>query len=289
MSDVVQQMVAAYRPDTTRAYIRALREVLQRLVLLGLWRARFYEHAAFYGGTALRILHGLDRYSEDLDFSLASPRPGFELRPYLAALETELRAFGFDVQASQREAATPRSAIRSAFLKGNTLRQLVAVRAPESLTQTVHRDQVLTIRLEIDTDPPPLFDTEVRYELAPVPFGVRVCVPSDLLAGKMHALLCRRWKTRVKGRDWYDLVWFAAFHPTMHLAHLEARMVQSGHWPADEPLTESSWRRLMAEAIDRLDVDRARKDAEPFVNDLGALALWSRPFFHDVVRRLAAS
>jgi len=286
MNDVVGQMIARHHPDTPAAHVRALREVLQELALLGLWRSKFYEHAAFYGGTALRVLHGLDRFSEDLDFSLLAPNPGFALARYMAALETELRAFGFDVRAHQKSGATRRTAIHSAFLKTNTLRELVSIKTPDTITRTIHRDQVLTIKIEVDTDPPPAFETDVRYLLSPIPFAVRVYALPDLFAGKMHALLCRRWKTRVKGRDWYDLVWFAAHHPTLHLAHLEARMVQSGHWPRDRALTATEWRTLMDRAIDTLNLDQARADVLPFVPDPDALTLWSRAFFHDVTRRI---
>ncbi|MCX6537847.1 MAG: nucleotidyl transferase AbiEii/AbiGii toxin family protein [Acidobacteria bacterium] len=286
MNDLVRQMIARHRPITPADHVTALREVLQELALLGLWRNKFYEHAAFYGDTALRVLHGLDRFSEDLDFSLLAPTPGFALARYMAAVETELRAFGFDVRAHEKPGSTRRSAIHSAFLKTHTLRELVSINAPETITRTIHRDQVLTIKIEVDTDPPPGFDTDVRYLLSPIPFAVRVYGLPDLFAGKMHALLCRRWKTRVKGRDWYDLVWFAARHPELHLAHLEARMVQSGHWPLEQALNATEWRRLMDRAIDTLNLEQARADVLPFVPDPNALTLWSRAFFHDVTRRI---
>lgn len=279
MHDVIRQMVARRRPEQAAHYLRALREVLQELVLLGLWRSRFYEHAAFYGGTALRVLHGLDRYSEDLDFTLLAPDPAFRIERHGAALETELRAFGFDAHVVAKPSAGRARAVHSAFLKANTLRHLVEIQAPESVTRTVHRDQVLTIKLEIDTDPPPAFETETRYLLSPIPFPVRTCATPDLFAGKMHALLCRRWRTRVKGRDWYDFVWFAGHHPELHLAHLEARMTQSGHWDASRPLTARDWQALMADAIDRLDVAQARADVLPFVGTADALSLWSKDFF----------
>jgi predicted nucleotidyltransferase component of viral defense system len=286
MNDAVRQMMARHHPDTPADHIRALREVLQELALLGLWRSKFYEHAAFYGGTALRVVHGLDRFSEDLDFSLLAPNPGFALARYLAALETELRAFGFDIRAHEKPGAARRTAIHSAFLKTQTLRELVSIKTPDTITRGIHRDRVLTIRIEVDTDPPPEFETDVRYVLSPIPFAVRVYTLPDLFAGKMHALLCRRWKTRVKGRDWYDLVWFAAHHPELHLAHLEARMVQSGHWPRERALTATEWRTTINHAIDTLNFEQARADALPFVPDPDALTLWSRAFFHDVIRRI---
>jgi predicted nucleotidyltransferase component of viral defense system len=286
MHDAVRQMMARHHPETPADHVRALREVLHELALLGLWRSKFYEHAAFYGGTALRVVHGLDRFSEDLDFSLLAPNPGFALTRYMGALETELRAFGFDVRTHEKAGATRLTAIHSAFLKTQTRRELVSIKVPDAVTRAIHREQVLTIKIEVDTDPPPGFETDVRYLLSPIPFAVRVYALPDLFAGKMHALLCRRWKTRVKGRDWYDLVWFAAHHPDLHLMHVEARMVQSGHWPRDRRLTGVAWRELMDRAIDTLDLEQARADVLPFVRDPDALALWSRAFFHDVTSRI---
>ena len=286
MNDSIRQMIARHRPITPADHVRALREVLQELALLGLWRNKFYEHAAFYGGTALRVLHGLDRFSEDLDFSLLAPNQGFVLGRYMAALETELRAFGFDVHTHEKPGASGRGAIHSAFLKTHTQRALLSINAPEAVARSVFREQLLTIKVEVDTDPPLAFETEVRYALSPIPFAVRVYALPDLFAGKMHALLCRRWKTRVKGRDWYDFVWFAAHHPELHLAHLEARMVQSGHWPHDQSLTAADWRTLMDRAIDTLMVEQARADVLPFVSDPDALALWSPAFFHDITQRI---
>ncbi|MDO8942607.1 MAG: nucleotidyl transferase AbiEii/AbiGii toxin family protein, partial [Desulfobacterales bacterium] len=142
------------------------------------------------------------------------------------------------------------------------------------------------IKLEVDTDPPPGFSTQSRYLLQPIPFAVRVYVLPDLFAGKMHALLCRRWKGRVKGRDWYDLVWYAANHPELHLAHLEGRMRQSGHWKGEEALSAEAFRSALGEAIDALDVEKARKEVAPFIKDQSSLALWSRDFFRDVAGRI---
>ncbi len=285
MNEVVSQMLERYPLDSLGDRLRALREVLQQLALLGLWRAKFYEHAAFYGGTALRVVHGLDRFSEDLDFSLLASDGGFGLDRFDGALQTELQAHGFEVRV-QTKVKARRSAIQSTFIKTDTRAQLIEIRTPESLIRGVPPGQTLRIKLEIDTDPPGGFSTEVRYLLSPIPFAVRVFALPDLFAGKMHAVLCRRWRTRVKGRDWYDLVWFAGHHPELRLAHLEARMVQSGHWPADEPLTAARLRERLAETIDAVDLAQARSEVEPFVRDPDSLALWSPAFFHDVASRI---
>lgn len=251
----------------------------------GLWRSKFFEKAAFYGGTALRILYGLDRFSEDLDFSLLSPMADFDLSQYSIFLKKELEAFGFNVRVEQRK-KTIESAVQSAFLKADTLKQLMAIKTAEEILQNVPSGQVLKIRIEVDTTPPSGFTTHTRYLLQPIPFAVRTYVLPDLFAGKMHAVLCRQWKNRVKGRDWYDMVWYAANHPELHLSHLEERMRQSGHWKGDSPLTPELFLTLMNKAIKNLDVEQARKEVEPFVKNPEVLMLWSHDFFHDVALRI---
>jgi hypothetical protein len=156
----------------------------------------------------------------------------------------------------------------------------------ESIARAVPRGQVLKIKLEVDTDPPLGFFTESKYLLQPIPFAVRVYTLPDLFAGKLHAVLCRKWKNRVKGRDWYDLVWYAANHPELHLAHLEQRMRQSGHWPNSEAMDESTFRALLRDRIETLDVEQARREVEPFVRHPEAVEIWSREFFHDVASRV---
>lgn len=285
MNDAVARMLSKYRLETTEAHVRALREILQELALLGLWRAKFFEEAAFYGGTALRILYGLDRFSEDLDFSLLKPDEDFDLGRYNRGLQAELAAFGFEVEVVSKKKGSG-SPVQSAFLKTDTLRQLVEVRAGDAVLAGIPKGKIIKIKLEVDTAPPPGFETEANYLLNPIPFSIRAFTLPDLFAGKMHALLCRRWKTRVKGRDWYDFVWFAANHPTLHLAHLRERMVQSGHWPNDQALTPGAFRKALAELIGTVDLEAAKREVAPFVSDPDALAVWSPDFFRAVAARV---
>jgi hypothetical protein len=140
--------------------------------------------------------------------------------------------------------------------------------------------------MEVDTNPPPGFVTETRFLLQPIPFAVRSFVLPDLFAGKMHAILCRTWKSRVKGRDWYDLVWYAANHPELHLSHLEERMRQTGHYKGEDPLTPERFQEVLNNTINRLDVNQARREVEPFVKTPENLSVWSREFFSDVAARI---
>ena len=285
MNEAIARMLARYEARRLEDYVRALREILQEIALLGLWRSKFFEHAAFYGGTALRILHGIDRFSDALDFSLMRPSSRFDLSRYSAALQTEIRSFGFEVHAVPKEKEA-RSALQSAFLKADTLKQLVVIEAGREVMRELPRGQVLKIKIEVDADPPPGFETETRFLLHPIPFSVRTYVLPDLFAGKMYAVLCRRWKSRVKGRDWYDLVWYTANHPRLHLFHLEQRMRQSGDLEKGEPLIQDQFHKLLDKAIAGLDVGQAKKEVEPFIQNVDTLSVWFREFFRDIVRRI---
>jgi predicted nucleotidyltransferase component of viral defense system len=285
MNEAVMRMLARYERRKVEDDMKALREILQEIVLLGLWRSRFFERAAFYGGGALRILYGMDRYSEDLDFSLLKPLAEFDLSRYCNALEKEVRSFGFEATVTGRTKSA-RSAIQSAFLKADTLKHLLVVNTAETLTSSIPRGQVLKVKIEVDTDPPPGFGTETRFLLQPISFSVRAFSLPDMFAGKMHAVLCREWKSRVKGRDWYDLVWYAANHPQLHLKHLEQRMIQSGHLKITQHLTPEILFATAETVIKRLDVSQARREVEPFVKDPETLIIWSQDFFRDVIRRI---
>ena len=285
MHEAIRSMLDRYAPQTRDDYVNALREILQELALLGLWRSKFFERAAFYGGTALRVLHGLDRYSEDIDLSLLAPDPEFSLEQYGEALLREIDSFGFRVEFEQKM-KTQQTAIESAFLKAHTLKQLLVIEADAERLPGLHPGSVLRIKLEVDTDPPGGFETESRYLLRPIPFAVRVYSLPDLLAGKLHAVLCRKRKTYVKGRDWYDLVWYAGRHPQVRLSHLEARMRQSGDYRDETPLTRERLMELLRQTVDHLDVGLAQDDVVRFVRDPRTIDIWSRDFFYEVVQRI---
>lgn len=285
MNQAIARMLERYELRSVDDYVRALREILQEVALLGLWRAKFFEKTAFYGGTSLRILYGLDRFSEDLDFTLLASSPKFNISGYFEILEREIGSYGFDVSLSKRQKRTE-SAVQSAFVKADTMKHLLTIEAADKIVQQIPHGQLIKIRIEVDTDPPPKFSTETKFLLQPIPFSVRSVVLPDLFAGKMHAFLYRQWKNRVKGRDWYDLVWYVATHPELHLDHLQERMIQSGHWKRKDRLTKEKFALLVEDAIKNLDVQQARKEVEPFVRQPESLEVWSKEFFRSVVERI---
>jgi predicted nucleotidyltransferase component of viral defense system len=275
-------MMDSYHCATNGERRAALREIVQELALVGLSRTHFFTHAAFYGGTALRIFHSLERFSEDLDFSLTQCEPGFSIETYLGAVRDELSSWGFEmsVERKQKEA---NAAIQSAFIKGGTLIHLVKIAAIEPPVPGVPPNEQLKVKLEIDTNPPAHASFETKYRLEPIPYSVRVYDLPSLFAGKAHALLCRKWKDRVKGRDFFDYVWYLSQGVELNLAHLEARMRQSGHWVSG-PLTESLLRQLLEERFASVDYAQAKADAAPYVMDSRALGLWGVDFFISITR-----
>jgi len=286
MNAALQTLIDRYQPVSQQDRENALREIVQELALLGLWRSKFFEHAAFYGGTALRIFHGLPRFSEDMDFSLLRPNADFQLAPHLEAVRAELSALGFTFEVARKAKLTD-SAIDSAFIKGSTRVNLLEIGAPAALSSRFGPAQRLKIKLEVDTDPPASAADEVRTLLAPIPFQARLFRLPSLFAGKLHAVLCRNWKNRVKGRDFFDFIWYLGKRVPCHLAHLQKRMEQTGHWSADETLDHSALKRLLTERFNTVDFDQARDDVRPFLRDPDALALWSREFFIGLVEQVS--
>lgn len=264
---MIEQMLARY-PEDEREH--AIREVMQEIALAGLQRAGFFDKAAFYGGTCLRIFYELPRFSEDLDFSLLKPEKHFSLEPYFKAIEKEFSDWGFGVQITQRKKSA-QSAVVSAFLKKETSIYDVQITGQRRLK----------IKFEVDTDPPSGFAVEERLLVQPYSFYVKCYALPDLYAGKMHALLFRRWKNRVKGRDWFDFEWYVQRRTPLNLAHLEERARQSGDWDGGK-LSRDDFYRLLEARIQSLDVVSAKSDVRTFVRLPRVLELWSADYFHDL-------
>jgi predicted nucleotidyltransferase component of viral defense system len=286
MNSALKSMVEAYQPGNPVEYQNAVREVVQELALLGLWRANFFSHAAFYGGTALRIFHGLRRFSEDLDFTLLAEGADIRLDRYLPPIATELTSWGFTFEVETRSSGS-RTGIESAFLKGNTQLNLLHIGPPPELAKRLPSGQKLKIKLEMDLHPPSHATTEVRAQLQPTPYQVMLYDLSSLFAGKLHAVLCRGWKKRIKGRDFYDFVWYVGRKITPNLRHLEARMRQSGHW-SGETITSETLTRLLEKRFDEVDFREAAEEARVFLHDAREVELWSRGFFKDLAARVPA-
>ena len=283
MNNLIETMLLKYESTTPLDKKNSLKEVLQEVVLCGLSRAGFFQSAAFYGGTALRIFYGLDRFSEDLDFSLKTPDAEFQLSKYFPTLEKEINSLGLNFKVEEKM-KTAQSNIKSAFLKGNTKEHLLMVYSDGF--GNADPNEVIKIKFEVDTTPPDFASIETKYKLLPFPYEVELYDMPSLFAGKIHAVICRGWKNRVKGRDLYDYIFFLSRGATVNLNHLTARLKQSGYIEQDRNISINDVKNMLKNRFAEIDYGQAKLDVEPFVKNARALDVWSKEFFSAITDSL---
>ena len=196
-NEIYDRMLSRYDLTTEQNKRNATFEVNQQVILAGLHNGGFFESAAFYGGTCLRIFHGLQRFSEDMDFSLIAQDEKFDFTNYFQPIIDTFALVGRKVEINKKEKKYF-GKVESAFLKDNT----------DVYDVSFQTEKSIKIKIEVDTCPPLNFSTEQKLSLLPFSFMTRCFTLPDLFAGKMHALVYRAWKNRVKGRDWYDFEWY---------------------------------------------------------------------------------
>ena len=279
----IKKMIAGY-PDANISEKTKIREILQQTALLGLERHAFFEKAAFYGGTSLRILYGLDRFSEDMDFTLLKPDPKFDFQPFLEGMQKELSSFGFQLEVLQKT-KNIQTSVLSAFLKMNTIQLYLSI-GEENKAKSINHNEKIQIKIEVDTDPPTGFRVESHLVLNPVSFYILTLHKSDLFAGKMHAILYRAWKGRVKGRDWYDLIWYVQNKISLNIHFLEINMKKEGHLPLEEKLDRNRLIHMIHEKIDSINWESAKDDMRTFIADPQRLNIWSPKYFKDLIQHI---
>jgi hypothetical protein len=280
---MIKEWLEQYKPKNNQEAEQALREIMQEIALAGLQRSGFFEQAAFYGGTALRIFYKLPRFSEDLDFSLLSPDADFSLQPYLDGMISEFSALGITVAVTEKKKTT-KTKIDSAFLKADTTWKEIVLNDIIPQEKTGLRPEI-RIKLEVDTEPPGGFHTEEKLLLKPFSFYVKCFSLPDLFAGKMHALLFRKWGNRVKGRDWFDLEWYIKQGNPLNLEHLRIRATDSGDWKSTR-FTRDQLIQLLSEKIKKISFKSIREDVVRFIPDAGVLDIWSPAYFNDLIKNL---
>ena len=280
---MIKEWIEEYNPQNEEEILAALREIMQEITLAGLSRTNFFEKAAFYGGTALRIFYGLDRYSEDLDFSLLKPDPNFSIEPYFDAILDEFKSLGLTVNIKEKK-KTKKTAIDSAFLKAETIWQEIVL---EDLIKEIgiRSNRTLKIKLEIDRQPPLNFKTEEKLLLRPFSFYVRCYTKPSLFAGKMHALLFRKWLNRVKGRDWYDLEWYVKKGIPLDVNHFLTRAKDSKDWQGDS-ISDKKIIDLLDSKITSVSFNSIKDDVVRFIQNDNVLNIWSPEYFRDLIEKI---
>jgi len=278
---IIEQMLSKYKMESELDIINALKEIFQEITLLGLYRGGFFNKAAFYGGTSLRILYGLDRFSEDLDFSLLEKNTDFNIDYYFPFIIEEFETLGVPVNLSKKHKINKDSNISSAFLKNDTAIHTLNISIDNlgDFLNKIPLGKKIKIKIEVDTNPPLKFQTESKTLLLPITFNITTMTLPNLYAGKMHAVLCRNWKTRVKGRDWYDFEWYVKRNEKLNLVHLQERMIESGNLESTTELTHELFMDLLYTRISILDIKKAIADIRPFIKDSSVFDLWTKDYF----------
>lgn len=268
---IFDEMVAAYNPQNATQKTNAQHQVMQQIVLAGLQKGGFFEHAAFYGGTCLRIFHGLPRFSEDMDFTLVEKNPAIHLENYFQPIREVFALTGKDVVITKKE-KLHFGRVESAFLKEETTAYDIAFQT----------EKTIKVKIELDTNPPLLFDTEQKLMMQPYSTMIRCLTLPDLFAGKMHALVFRNWKTRIKGRDWYDFEWYIRHNIPLHFAHLQERIREFN----GQEVTRDEFMHLLRERLANANISQVKEDVLPFVNNPSELDIWSNEYFGLLADRL---
>lgn len=264
MNDIYQNMLSTYDLSTDQATRNATFEVNQQVILAGLYHGGFFDKAAFYGGTCLRIFHGLQRFSEDMDFSLLESDDHFDFTQYFQPIIDEFAAIGRHVEIKKKDKKNF-GKVESAFLKDNT----------DVYDVSFQTEKSIKIKIEVDTNPPLKFSTEQKLLLEPRSFMTRCFTLPDLFAGKMHALVYRAWKNRVKGRDWYDFEWYIRHKVPLDFYHLQERIKEfNGCEKSKEEFLDDLRQRLSSS-----DINQVKADVLPFVKDTNELQIWSNDYF----------
>ena len=268
---IYENMLAQYEEMHDAATPNAAHEVMQQIALAGLYRGGFFNHAAFYGGTCLRLFHRLPRFSEDMDFSLIEKRDDIHLENYFKAIEKEFQMAGLSVTIAKKDKKIF-GRVESAFLKENT-------EAYEIKFQT---KKTVKIKIELDTDPPLQFETEQKLLLQPYSFMTRCFTLPDLYAGKMHALAYRAWQRRIKGRDWYDFEWYVRNNIPLDFNHLQVRIKEF----SGEDVDREAFLRHLRDRLASADINLVKLDVLDFISDPRELDIWSNDYFLQLADRI---
>lgn len=284
MNSVLQNMLSKYDIKNTTDETNAMKEIIQEIVICGLSRGGFFNEAAFYGGTALRIFYGLNRFSEDLDFALLEPNKDFDLSKYFSCIEKEVQAYGLNLTISEKE-KTKDSNIMSAFLKGDT-KEHILIFFPNENMKSRSSFKNIKIKFEVDVNPPSGANFEFKYKLLPSPHQVRLYDESSLFAGKIHAILCRNWNHRTKGRDLYDYIFYLSKNTKVNLKLVKSKLIDSNITTKESELNLEILKKMLNKKFQEIDYTNAKEDVIAFINDKDSLNLWSTEFFIEISKKL---
>ena len=271
MNEFFERALQGYPISNAKDRQNAIYEITQQVVLAGLRRGGFFDRAAFYGGTCLRLFHQLPRFSEDMDFSLLAPDEHFQFENYFQPIIDEFDHLGRRVEITKKDKKMF-GRVDSAFLKDNTDVYNVAFQT----------EKTVKVKIEVDTQPPLQFQTEQKPLSIPYTYMVRCFTLPDLYAGKMHALVFRNWKTRVKGRDWYDFEWYVRWRVPLDFKHLQERIREFNGLE----MSVEDFKAALKERLATTDIEAVKLDVYRFVINRSELDIWSNEYFLQLADRI---
>ena len=278
MNSALESMIAKYNPKNNLERENAIKEIIQEIALAGLSRGGFFEKAAFYGGTCLRIFYGLDRFSEDLDFALVKKDEDFKFDDYFPRLKREFLSYGIDLNIELKKKSNA-SLVQSAFLKGNSLMLMMTFFPKNEDAKYILSNQKIKIKFEIDMDNPQGGITEYKYRMFPSPYEIQVFDEETLFAGKIHAILCREYKNHVKGRDYYDYLFYIGKKVPFNMKYLENKLKNTGKIAMDEILSLDRVKEFLRDRFEKVNYNQAIEDVSNFIVQKESLNLWKKEFF----------
>lgn len=285
MNNIINQMLDNYEINNSQDEINALKEIIQEIVLCGLSRGGFFKEAAFYGGTALRIFFGIDRFSEDLDFSLITPNKSFDLSKYFKYIENEVKSYGLNLRITSKK-KTNNSNISSAFLKGDTMEHILIIFNNDNNQPNNLLLKDIKIKFEVDINPPSGATYEMKYKLLPSPHQINLYDKESLFAGKIHAILCRNWIGRTKGRDLYDYIFFLSKNISVNIELVRQKLIESKFISIYEKFDVEVLKECLIKKFKEINYKDAKEDVMPFIKDIESLELWSSDFFISITDKL---
>lgn len=281
----IEEIIRSYNPKTINENKSILREIVQSIVLVGLSRADFFKKASFYGGTALRIFYNLNRYSEDLDFTLNEVNNNFSIEPYVDSIKKVASSYGLELEVSikKKQIASP---VESAFAKVNTYQTFIDLKLNEELTRILHKDEVIKVKFEIDCEPALGFTTENKWLDMPEFAPVIVLDEASLFAGKIHAILCRNYKNNVKGRDYYDYLFYLKRGIRPNLQYLKNKLVNTGKLKETDSFDTNILKEMLINRFEQVDFEQAKKDAERFIINDENLSYYNKDLFVQMTHKI---
>ena len=281
----IEEIIKTYNPETINDNKAILREIVQSIVLVGLSRTDFFKKASFYGGTALRIFYDLNRYSEDLDFTLNNVDKNFSIAPFIESIKNVALSYGLELEISikQKQISTP---VESAFAKINTYQTFINLKMNSELTKLLHKDEVIKVKFEIDCEPALGFTTENKWIDMPEFAPVIVLDEASLFAGKLHAILCRNYKNTVKGRDYYDFLFYVRRGISPNLNYLRNKLINTGKINEKDTFNIEVLKEMLIKRFEQVDFEQVKNDTERFIINNEDLSTYSKDLFVQMAKKI---